>query len=467
MPRAFHVIIFRPHILQTVHNTTVLKLTSFTMASLSLEQRKQRAKTLFPPTHCLPPQVGEVFSTVEAGKTRLQDYAFTQGFALVQESFQKQRGILLLDCSRHHSKERNTRDQTEEERTRKSTNVAFADCKYRLRLKKSKEDTWRLVITNDVHNHPMAIDPFSFKEHHSRDPDRAQALDHASSLRNSSTTYGQATRVLRIRGLRLSKNDYYNLVRSEGSHSPEEELQFALSTLETEGFHVRCMEKYLVENDTRQRRVVEHFFFCNEEQIRLARRFVSGYLIETDATFNTNQLNLPLSTLVGVTNTMRTFTVAYCYITSESAESFLFLFECMRDLIFHDRCPGPGVILGDFAAGLVAAMTKKRSQTLDRDIALNVAWEVSQAMDSVEANCALQLCTWHAAEAIKKRLITAGGYPKEIRKELETLIWDWIKSSTIEQLVERRRKLLDRLHSNEQVSISDASNTKNILFFNF
>lgn len=72
----------------------------------------------------------------------------------------------------------------------------------------------------------------------------------------------------------------------------------------TRSRHYSCMEKYLVENDRPKRRVVEHFFFCNEEQIRLARRFVSGYLIETDATFNTNQLNLPLSTLVGVTNTL-------------------------------------------------------------------------------------------------------------------------------------------------------------------
>lgn len=426
-------------------------MASFSTSSFSLEDKKQRAKALLPPAHCLPLQEGEDFPTVDEGKTRVQDYAFTQGFALVQESFQKSRGIMLLDCTRHHVKERNTRGLDEEERTRTNTKVSFTDCKYRLRLKRTKKETWRLVITNSTHNHSMAINPFSFKEHHSRDPDRAKALDHASILRNSSTPYGQAIRTLHIRGLRLSKNDYYNLVRSEGSHSPEEELQFALGTLKSEGFHVRCMEKYLMENNLQQRRVVEHFFFCNEEQIRLARRFVSGFLIETDATFNTNQLNLPLSTLVGVTNTMRTFTVAYCYITSESAESFLFLFECLKDLIFHDRCPGPGVILGDFAAGLAAAMLKKRSQTLDRDVAFNVAWEVSQRMDFVKADCVLQLCTWHAAQAIKKRLIKAGRYPIEIRKELETLIWDWIKSPTIEQLTERRRKLLDKLHLDEQV----------------
>lgn len=400
------------------------------------------------PAHCLPLEEGEVFSTIQEGQVRLQDYVFTKGFALVQESFQKDRGVMVLDCSRHHTKERNTRQLTEEERVRKHTKVSFNECKYRLRLKKTKEETWRLVLTNSEHNHPMTVDPYSFVQHHSRDPDRAKALDVAKSLRSSSTKYGQATRTLQIRGLRLSKNDYYNLARSEGSHSLKEELQFALGTLKTEGFHARCMEKYLVENNRPKRR---HFFFCNEEQIRLARRFVSGYLIETDATFNTNQLNLPLSILVGVTNTLQTFTVAYCYITSESAKSFLFLFDCLKDLIFHGACPGPGVILGDFAAGLAAAMLKKMSQILDRDAALNVAWEVAQAMDSVNANCILQLCIWHAAQAIKKQFIKAGDYPLEIRKEPDTLIWAWIKSSTMEQLSENRSKLLDRSHTNERV----------------
>lgn len=230
----------------------------FFSSSFSLENKKEKAITLLAPSHCLPLEEREVFSTLEKGQIRLQNYAFTQGFALVQESFQKQRGIMVF---RHHTKERNTRKLNEEQRVRKHTKVSFNDSKYRLRLKKTKEETWRLVITDGEHNHPMAADLFSFVQHHSRDPDRR----FAKSLRNSSTKYGQATRTLQIRGLRHSHNDYYNLARSEGSHSPEEELQFALGTLKTESFHVRCMEKYLVENNLPTRRVVDHFFFCNEE----------------------------------------------------------------------------------------------------------------------------------------------------------------------------------------------------------
>ena len=369
-----------------------------------------------PPPHRLPPHEDETYGSHEEGKIRLQDYAFTQGFALVTETNDKKNGRVVLECTRHHKKERNTRKVEEKDRVRKNTKVSFNECKYRLKLKKEGE-AWRLIIQNPEHNHAMANDPFSFREHHSRDPDRAFALDQAKSLRDASTKYGQASRVLGISGLRLSRDDYYNLTRSAGRHTPEQELDFALGSLEREGFHMRTLEKYMVENNAPQRRIVEHFFFCNAEQIRLARRFFSGFLIETDATFNTNQLNLPLSVLVGVTNTSQTFPVAYCYITSESAECFAFLFECMKNLIFHDACPGPRVILGDFAAGLTAAMYRRAPDT-----AINIAWQVARSMHETEPDCVLQLCTWHAAEAIKKRLIKTGLYPLEVRKELYSLI---------------------------------------------
>jgi hypothetical protein len=41
------------------------------------------------------------------------------------------------------------------------------------------------------------------------------------------------------------------------------------------------------------------------EQIKLSRRFVSGFMYETDATFNTNRLKLPLSVMVGTDHEMR------------------------------------------------------------------------------------------------------------------------------------------------------------------
>ena len=47
-----------------------------------------------------------------------------------------------------------------------------------------------------------------------------------------------------------------------------------------------------------------------DKQIRLTRRFVSGFIYETDTTFNTNTLRLPLSVMVGIDNTGSTFPMA-------------------------------------------------------------------------------------------------------------------------------------------------------------
>ena len=74
--------------------------------------------------------------------------------------------------------------------------------------------------------------------------------------------------------------------------------------MEAKGFHLRCLKKYLVENNIRKRQVIGAFLFCLPEQIEMARQFVNGFLIQTDAKFNTNKLNMPLSILLGVTNTM-------------------------------------------------------------------------------------------------------------------------------------------------------------------
>lgn len=51
----------------------------------------------------------------------------------------------------------------------------------------------------------------------------------------------------------------------------------------------------------------------------------------------------------------------------------------------------------------------------------------------------------------KKKLIKAETYPLEVRKELTSLIWAWIQSSTLNALESNRKKQLHRLNPNERV----------------
>lgn len=98
------------------------------------------------------------------------------------------------------------------------------------------------------------------------------------------------------------------------------------------------------------------------------------------------------------------------------------MFAYTQELMFYDNFPGPYVLIGDFAAGLAAAMMKAVTRKENLGGEAEFAWEMAKAMDHVNTDCTLQISTWHAAEAIKKKLIKVGSYPLEIRKELSNLI---------------------------------------------
>lgn len=42
---------------------------------------------------------------------------------------------------------------------------------------------------------------------------------------------------------------------------PEDKIQVIFDTLESKGFHIQCLKKYLVEGNVQQRQVIEAFFF--------------------------------------------------------------------------------------------------------------------------------------------------------------------------------------------------------------
>lgn len=174
------------------------------------------------------------------------------------------------------------------------------------------------------------------------------------------------------------------------------------------------------------------------EQIKLARRFISGFMYETDATFNTNRLKLPLSVIVGIGNCGKMFLLAYCYITLESVASFQFVADQLSDLAFYN-CPKAAVVVGDFFKGLRAAIAAKAAVDLglaeiieepliclaDQDKELPKAAEVIvyKGLNYRQLqHVLLQLCKWHAVAAIKKRLIAVGKYLKERRDELILMI---------------------------------------------
>src|SRR4051794_35564713 len=72
-----------------------------------LASQIQTATNALPPAHLITPVFGESFVTPEGALRRLQDWAFTQGFAVVIESSRKGRAI--FGCIHHKNTTRNSR----------------------------------------------------------------------------------------------------------------------------------------------------------------------------------------------------------------------------------------------------------------------------------------------------------------------------------------------------------------------
>lgn len=90
-------------------------------ATVTIELAAQLAAAVaaLPPAHCLNPVEREPSESKEAAFVRLQNWAFTKGFALVKESAKTKNGQvvrLYLDCVHHKKETQNTQKLTEEER---------------------------------------------------------------------------------------------------------------------------------------------------------------------------------------------------------------------------------------------------------------------------------------------------------------------------------------------------------------
>jgi hypothetical protein len=195
-----------------------------------------------------------------------------------------------------------------------------------------------------------------YKPHHTK------AIILASS-HHGIITAKQNAKVLGKKGFKIKDKEFYNLFRKESklNMSQKEELALLIRVLKKSGFHPRVQEEYILVDEVRTGRMIKEIFFMSSDQILKARRFVSGFMYKTDATFNTNKLRLLLSVIIRIDNTGKTFLIAFMYHTTESAKAFKFASKQLTDLAFYD-CLKAAVIWKDFSKGLGAAVKLKAFQ---------------------------------------------------------------------------------------------------------
>ena len=101
-----------------------------------------------------------------------------------------------------------------------------------------------------------------------------------------------------------------------------------LTYLDQEDLHVEIDEQYTLDiHGQPETRVIQAIAWWTKEQVRLARRFISGRLVVSDATFSTNERGLLLQNVVGIDNTGKTFPAMQLFHISESARLFRFVIK--------------------------------------------------------------------------------------------------------------------------------------------
>src|SRR5580700_2469614 len=91
-----------------------------------LASQLELATRALTPAHLLTPVAGESFSDYADALRRLQDWAFTQGFAVVTESVRK--GRVIFYYIYHRKATRNTRKTATKDRERLATAIRAKGC---------------------------------------------------------------------------------------------------------------------------------------------------------------------------------------------------------------------------------------------------------------------------------------------------------------------------------------------------
>ena len=220
-------------------------------------------------------------------------------------------------------------------------------------------------------------------------------------------------------GLTIDRATYYNL-RQRSLSDSNDAFQGIVCCLEDEGFifRIRFEEAVTPEGvvipNTRQ---CQQIWFALPRQIEYARRFCPGFAILLDGTFKTNNLDLVLIGVNGITNTGTTFPVCFSFVRSEAKISMDFVLKCLKELIF-------GIAVGG-SEGLRPSVLYGKPKVTLSDQAPGIISSVSSSLLDTK----LQFCDWHAVKNIRKRVLEKK-YTREERDLIREATWIWIKAGT-------------------------------------
>ncbi len=178
--------------------------------------------------------------------------------------------------------------------------------------------------------------------------------------------------------------------------------------------------------DTSIQKNIEQIFLLNNYQRKLFKRFISDFMMKTNAIFNINTLKMLLFMTVNVINMTMIFSVCFSFVISEFKETFNFFIQCMHEELFND-CLSSQVII------------------------VNQSKKLTTSLFIFMLKIQLQLCNWHVCKNIQAWVAKFKvDYLFECRKEIKNATWQWITFSTTIELQVNWAALLTLLYSSDQ-----------------
>jgi len=316
--------------------------------------------------------------------------------------------------------------------------IKVKDCKWRCFInyqsldRDAENKTWVLKIQDQIHSHDVIINSLFYDTHKKHQSKQTKTIELIKTNHLSKLIYQASERMLENilknndQKFHLFKKQYYNLISSI-TWFKEKIITKLLQYLDNSMFIIQIWYFYML-NDANAliQKNIEQIFLLNNYQWELFKRFISDFMMKTDAIFNINALKMLLFVTVNVINTTMIFSVCFSFVISDFEETFNFFIQCMHEELFND-CLFSRIIIVDHIKKLTTSFF----------------------ISMLEIQ--LQLCNWHVCENIQARIVKFKvDYFFEHREEIKNVTWQWVKFSTTTELQINRAALLMLLHSSDR-----------------
>lgn len=305
-------------------------------SSLGLDVSKFRAKS------------GEAFSTAEDAVKAMKTHFHQLGFTIKKKRDNRDRTKTGVSTKHVYVCGRGGifKEPTRAEPRQKKTSTHLCACMWKATVHE-RAGLWTIAFKNTEHNHEKTSDIKSQPQARVRTPMQKEII------RNMSDRGSSASDILEVLNsgpdeCHLVHRDIYNtrkLIKREDLEG-KSEMQFLFEKL------VEDSTNFSSQHDKENR--CTNLLLVMENAIQLTKHY--SQVVQMDSTYRTNRYGMPLLHIVGRMSTNNTFTIALCFMRSETETNYTWALTELARHLDGQMCPL--VILTDREVALINAVEK-------------------------------------------------------------------------------------------------------------